>query len=108
MRSDDKRSPLSRKLVLALVVSAGIAIFGLIASAATGFSLELQREGVLVPGAGKNNDFRASTTDFTQVDTLDWWSFPTLPCCRCSLDLTFNAERLASFQRHCNYAPEVP
>jgi|GEM_PF-4117905 hypothetical protein len=131
-------SPLRRKLVLGLTGLAGIAILALMASAATGFStwpwqtsqayadgelglrigatklevwnriLELQREGVLVPGAGRNNNSRASTTEFTQVDSLDWWSFPIPPCCRCSLDLTFEDESLASFQGHCNYAPEGP
>ena len=129
---------LARKLTLAFAGVAGIAVLALIASAATGFSTwpwqtrqayadgelglrigaaklevwtrirEMQREGVLVPGAGRNNDHRASTTDFTQVDTLDQWSFPTPPCCRCWLELTFADEGLASFQRRCSYAPEVP
>ncbi len=68
--------------------------------------LELQKEGKLVPGAGLNNDSRASTTEFSQVHDLDWWSFPIPPCCRCSVDLTFDSRTLKSFERHCNYAPE--
>jgi hypothetical protein len=127
---------LRRKLALGLAGLAGFALLTLLASAATGFStwpwqknhvyadgdlgihigagkldvwnqvLKLQRNGVLVPGAGRNNNSRASTTEFTQVNSLDWWSFPTPPCCRCSVDLTFEADDLTSFKRHCNYAPE--
>ena len=131
-------SSLRRKVVLGLTGLVSVAVLAVLASAATGFStwpwqttepyadgelglrigatklevwnriLELQHEGALVPGAGSNNDSRASTTEFTQVDNLDWWSFPTPPCCRCSLELTFEDESLASLHGHCNYAPEVP
>jgi hypothetical protein len=70
--------------------------------------LTLQDEGRLVRGAGRNNDSRASTTEFSQVSNLDWWSFPVPPCCRCSLDLTFDQGYLKHFEKHCNYAPEGP
>lgn len=70
--------------------------------------LEMQREGTLVPLIGENNDSRATTTEFSQVHDLDWWSFPTPPCCRCSVDLAFEQERLRHFERQCNYAPEGP
>jgi hypothetical protein len=131
-------SSLRRKLGLGLTGLAGLSLLALLASAASGFRtwpwqqtqeyadgdlglrigaskldawnqiLKLQREGVLVPGAGSNNDSRASTTEFTQVSSLDWWSFPTPPCCRCSVDITFEGEGLASFKHQCNYAPEGP
>jgi hypothetical protein len=129
---------LRRKFTLGLTGLVGLALLTLLASAVTGFStwpwqkthvyedgelglhigasrldvwkqiLRLQRKGVLVPGAGRNNNSRASTTDFTQVASLDWWSFPSPPCCRCSVDLTFKNDSLKSFEKHCNYAPEGP
>jgi hypothetical protein len=127
-----------RKLMLGFVGLAGVAVVALICSAITGFDtwpwqthrpyvdgdlgirigttklivwdrlLELERAGILVPGAGSNNDHRASTTEFTQVNDLDWWSFPTPPCCTCALELTFKGEKLTHFERHCNHAPEGP
>ena len=131
-------STLRRRLSLGTLGLAGLVLLALAGSCATGFGtwpwqqtrayvdgdlglrigaskqeawnriLQLQHEGVLVPGAGSNNDSRASTTEFTQVNSLDRWSFPTPPCCRCSVEITFEGEKLDSFKHHCNYAPEVP
>jgi hypothetical protein len=131
-------SLLRRKVAFVLAGLVGLPLLALFASFATGFStwpwqktqayadgdlglhigaskldawnqiLKLQRDGVLVQGAGSNNDSRASTTEFTQVNNLDWWSFPTPPCCRCSVDITFENNKVASFGHHCNYAPEGP
>jgi hypothetical protein len=131
-------SSIRRKLTLGIGGLAGVVIVALIWSAATGFGtwpwqtsrsyvdgdlglrigatklvawtrvLELEQAGILVPGAGTNNDSRASTTEFTQVHDLDRWNFPAPPCCRCALDLTFEGEKLKHFERHCNHAPEGP
>jgi|HubBroStandDraft_1064217.scaffolds.fasta_scaffold356267_1 hypothetical protein len=127
-----------RKVTLGIVGLAGVAIVALICSAITNFDtwpwqtrrpyvdgdlririgatkqivwarvLELEGADILVRGAGSNNDHHASTTKFAQVHDLDSWSFPTPPCCRCALDLTFEGEKLKHFERHCNYAPEGP
>jgi hypothetical protein len=131
-------STIRRRLLLGIVGLAGVVLIAVIWSAATGFGtwpwqtnrpyvdgdlglrigatkpdiwsqvLALEGKGILVPGAGGNNDHRASTTEFTQVHDLDWWDFPMPPCCKCSLDLTFKAGKLTHFERHCNYAPEGP
>ena len=131
-------SPLRRKVAASLGALVGIPLLGLLFSFHTGFStwpwqkphpyrdgelglhigakkaevweriLALQREGLLVPGAGQNNDSRASTTELSQVQSLDLWSFPMPPCCRCTLELTFESSKLTRFKKHCNYAPEGP
>jgi hypothetical protein len=127
-----------RKITLGIVGSASVVMVALIWSAATDFGtwpwqttrlyvdgdlglhigatklvawtrvLELEGAGILVPGAGTNNDHRASTTEFTQVHNLDSWNFLMPPCCSCSLDMSFEGEKLEHFERHCNYAPEGP
>jgi hypothetical protein len=131
-------SSIRRRLTLGIVGLAGVALVALVCSAITSFGtwpwqtsrpyvdgdlgirigatkpivwtrvLELEGANILVPGAGSNNDHRASTTEFRQVHDLDSWSFPMPPCCKCALDLTFKGEALTHFERHCNYAPEGP
>ena len=131
-------SSFRRKLTLSIEGLAGVAVVALISSAIIGFRtwpwqtrqayvdgdmgihidatklivwnriLELEGADILVAGAGSNNDHRASTKTFTQIHDLDWWSFPTSPCCRCTLEFTFNGQKLTHFERHCNYAPEGP
>lgn len=68
---------------------------------------QLQSAGVL-DTIGRNNDSRVTTDAFYQVHNLDDWSFVMPPCCRCSLELTFENGLLSSFAKHCNYAPEFP